>query len=85
VTDPPHEYGLDGMNPSEGVVRAVSAHTDTEPTDLAPIAESIDPDALDALLASRDGTGDPVRVTFRFAAHEVTVVGGDRVQLRPLE
>lgn len=55
--------------PSETVVRAVSEATGAHPTDLRPLYEVLDPDALDSMLAGRQ-TG---RVQFEYAGHEVSV------------
>lgn len=42
---------------SEAVITTIAALTDTEPTELAPLARIIDPDALDALV-ERGATND---------------------------
>lgn len=52
-----------------GVVETVAAATDRDPVDLPPLYESVDPDALDACVASMaSGT-----VTFSYAGYAVTV------------
>ncbi|WP_293026993.1 HalOD1 output domain-containing protein [Natronococcus sp.] len=59
---------------SEQVIRAVAEQTDTDPLELPPLFELIDPDALDTLF-------DPIDVraplgldlTFTYAGCEVTV------------
>lgn len=61
--------------PSEAVVRAVAALTDTSPLDLDPLYHAIDPDHLDEIFGrATDGT---VRAgssfTFSFNGCEVTV------------
>jgi len=63
---------------SREVVRTVAAREGVDETDLPPLYDAIDPDALDALLASV-GTEDPDRasVDFEYAGHRV-VVSGDR-------
>lgn len=60
---------------STTVVTAVAKAAETEPMELPPLYESIDPDALDKLLGgdlgrSRDYNG---YVTFGYADHSVTV------------
>lgn len=42
-------------SPNTRVVRAVAEATDTDPLDLPPLYESVDPGALDALSASEGG------------------------------
>lgn len=56
---------------SEQVVSVVSAVDDTDPMDLPPLAESIDPDALDRLFAPDDARDR--RLTFRWDEFRVTV------------
>lgn len=69
---------------SEAVVAAVADASNRAPTDLDPLAEAIDPDALDALFADRyDGTprtGGSTR--FVFSDHEVVVTDGSLVTVR---
>lgn len=67
---------------SETVVLAVAAARDICPTDLeTPLAEAIDPDALEHVLAGADHGSDrtPVRVEFTWADCDVTVDGTGRV------
>ena len=61
------------------IVLAVAAVTDVEPVDLPNLTESIDPDALDALLS--DGT-DSVTVSFTYADCEITVDSGRSLSIR---
>ena len=60
---------------SEGVVAAVTAAADADPTEIDPLAETIDPDALDALFAAHlDGTPrDAGRTEFSFCGYGVVV------------
>ena len=60
---------------SEAVVATVADRADADPTDLPPLYDAIDPDALDAIF--RDGR--PGRVSFEYAGYEVTVCGRDQV------
>lgn len=54
----------DAGQPSEGVVEALSAATDTDPLDTEPLQHYVDTESLDALVeSSRD---DHVRVTFTY-------------------
>ncbi|QLG61843.1 HalOD1 output domain-containing protein [Halorarum salinum] len=63
--------------PSVAVVEAVAAATDRNPLDVALLNEYVDPDALDALLASpEDGSRRTVRTWFTYDGCEV-VVGRD--------
>lgn len=66
----------DGETPTEAVVRAVSSVVGSPETELDPIYETIDPDALDALFdggwcaTSHDGGG---YVVFDYEGHRVCV------------
>lgn len=59
--------------PSDAVVAAVAAVTDRDPLSLPPLADAIDPDALDGLFATATGPGG--RVAFAFAGFDVVVTG----------
>jgi hypothetical protein len=57
--------------PSEVVVTEVAAATSSSPLDLPPLAEAIDPDALNRLV---EGDRElSTTVTFRYAGRTVTV------------
>lgn len=65
----------DATEPSVRVVNEVAAATDADPLSMAPLYETIDPDALDQLVAAEiDGY-----VHFTYAGHEVTVHGDGAV------
>jgi hypothetical protein len=53
------------------VVEAVATVEDREMTEMEPLADSIDPDALEEVFAGP--RRDRGNVTFRYAGHEVTV------------
>ncbi|QLH84038.1 HalOD1 output domain-containing protein [Halosimplex pelagicum] len=72
---------VDADSPSVAVIRTVAALTDTPLDSLDYIGETVDPDALDAILASGDDGG--CRVTFRYEGYVVEVVGTERLRLRP--
>lgn len=79
-----HDFRTD-RSLSTTVVLAVSRARGVEPTELPPLAEVIDPDALDALFApdGRDALID-VRLRFEFADRTVCVRRGGEVLVRPL-
>jgi hypothetical protein len=54
---------------AERIVAAVAADADTDPLELPPLHEAIDPDAVDSLF--HDGSSGSVR--FRYAGRTVTV------------
>lgn len=66
---------LDGRLPSEAVVLAVAQAAGVGPTDLPTLHDTIDPDALDALV-QRCPTST---VTFEYDGYTVTVGATDEV------
>lgn len=72
-------------SPSEGdpnrylrVIHAVAEHSGTDPTDLPPLYEAVDPDALDALFGptAADDTREGGEVSFIYAGYRVRVPMG---------
>jgi len=79
------EYDWATTTPSTAVVETVAIASDREPTAIEPLYETIDPDALDALVRSNEtvsSRGD-VNVTFEFAGLGVAVHGDGGVVVRP--
>lgn len=60
---------------SEGVVYAVAEHTGTDPQELTPLHDVVDPDALNQLFESNGSDGERTqgRVTFDYCECTVTV------------
>lgn len=77
-------FDWDGISqPSTAVAEAVATATDREPTELTPIYESIDSDALDTLVVpAEDGGGDSVHITFRYEGVDVVVDSHRGVEVR---
>lgn len=69
---------------SAAVLEAVAAATGTDLVDLSPLAEVVDPEALDALFGPKvDGRPrSSGRVEFTFRGHRVTVYSEGRVAVR---
>lgn len=64
----------DASEPSVAIVEAIAAATNTPITDLQPLGDVLDTDALDALL--RGPGGEDLRIQFSYEGVEVSV-GGD--------
>lgn len=67
---------------SERVIQAVAAETGTDPLDLNPLYEAINPDCLDSLFKTTDG-GLPRNigtVSFRYYGCDVTVTSAGEVE-----
>ncbi|WP_323173056.1 HalOD1 output domain-containing protein [Natrialba sp. PRR66] len=59
---------------SLAAVETVSTAADCDPTELVPLYEVIDPDALDALFGSQSDVADPeTRVSFGYEGFTVTI------------
>ncbi|ADB59615.1 hypothetical protein Htur_0718 [Haloterrigena turkmenica DSM 5511] len=73
--------GFDG-DISIAVVTAIAAKRGVEPTELPPLYESIDPDALDALFApTRTGGPRRGRLEFTYDGHAVVVECGSGLEI----
>ncbi|WP_255196981.1 HalOD1 output domain-containing protein [Halorarius litoreus] len=71
-----------GTSPSIAIVEAVSAATDTATTDLPPLFEAVDVDALDTLVKSRGKAGaERLTVSFTYAGVAVTVYSDGDIKL----
>lgn len=81
------EYDWTDTPASTAVVETVAAACDCEPTELDPLYEVVDPDALDAVVRSSEN--GPVvggaTVTLEVADRSVTVHDGGAVVVRPAE
>jgi hypothetical protein len=74
------ESDVKAEQPSVFVPNAVAAEASVDPFDLTPLAECIDPDALDALAASGD-----VAITFTYEGYRVEVEGPTGVRVEEID
>ncbi|WP_423744333.1 HalOD1 output domain-containing protein (plasmid) [Haladaptatus sp. SPP-AMP-3] len=63
---------------SQDVVFEVAEQANVQPNELPPLYDSIDPDALDTVVASNDD----LELSFSFAGYRVTIDGEDSVLVR---
>lgn len=61
--------------PSESIVEQVAACEGVDQTELTPLFEAIDPEALDKLVETRQRNGSLDRVTFTYHGYAVNVTG----------
>lgn len=67
-------------SPSVAVVERVAALDDVDPTELEPLFETIDPEALDGLVESTtDSEESGLQVRFEYQGYEVTVTADGEV------
>ena len=72
--------------PSQKVIAEVARQTDVAPTDLPPLHEVINPDALDTLFQSTPNAGRMEgTISFEYSGYEVTVHGDGYVDVTPLD
>lgn len=71
--EPVDDWRSDGVPPSVAIVEAVADATGRDPTELPPIQESVDGDALDVLLAPRTENERRLRLEFAYDDVHVTV------------
>lgn len=57
----------------EAIVYAVADRKEVDPTDLPPLADVINTDALDALVNRESEPSQPIDITFPYAGYQITV------------
>jgi len=74
-------YGREsGQSPSEAIIQAVAAAAGVEPTELPPLFDFVDPDALDTLFQDHTGAADAEKLlSFRIKTWNVFVRADGRV------
>jgi len=77
------EYDQGTTAASMAVVAALSEASDTDLMELQPLHETVDADALDALMSGREADSDAIAVTLDVAAYTVTVYGDGEVAVSP--
>jgi len=73
----------DSRQLTTAIAEEVAAVSGTDPEDLEPLYETVDPDALDRLLTPRDGTDSVGGVWFHYAGYRVTVRGAGEIEITP--
>jgi hypothetical protein len=69
------EFDWNVISPSLAVVQTVAVAADREATDLSPLIETVDPDALDDLFQHPAEPDSNVSLSFRLGEYAVTVTG----------
>ena len=74
------ETDLDNLY--ERIVTEIAARSDTEPTELPPLFDAVDPDALTSIFAPTETEAARTgRIEFPYAGYEVTVVFEEETKL----
>jgi len=72
---------------TEAVVLAVSSLQQRDPTDVPPLTDTLDPDALEALFTRDDATtnGDEIYLSFVYCNSRVTIRDATAVEVLPIQ
>lgn len=81
------DFDWSNVSPSTAVIETLAIALGRDPKTIDPLFDSVNPDALDALVSS-DGNGPPeggLSVSFTHVSHELTVDAAGTVITRPVE
>lgn len=76
-----HEFSGD-QTASNAVIEAVAAVSDTDPLELPPLYEAVDPEVLDALFEHGHAADSDLRVTFSYNGFTIAVRDGPHVTVQ---
>lgn len=79
------QFDREKTSASVAIVATLAEAMDADPVELTPLYASVDPDALEALVWSRDETGGETHVTFTHEGHAIGVHSYGVVTVTPLE
>jgi hypothetical protein len=79
-------YNWSETPPTQAVIEAVAIATNREPTDMDPLYDAVDPDALDAILVDGErAVPQDLVVSFTYMDCEVVLRANGDVMVEPLE
>lgn len=67
------QYDFDGTDPTVAIVQTLADVTGEEPTEVESLFDHVDPDALNTLLLSSNGSGHVTTVSFTVTDRRVNV------------
>lgn len=79
-------YDWSSTRPSAAVTESVAVAENCPPTEVDPLYDHVDPDALDAMMQSKGavGSGNITTVVFRFGEYEITVHSDGEIVVVPI-
>ncbi|MBX0324687.1 hypothetical protein EGH21_16800 [Halomicroarcula sp. F13] len=77
-----HRFDWDEIPPSEAVCRAIGVAMNSDPTEIGPLYETVDLEAIDGLLRSAE---DDIELSFTHAGLLVVVRGCGEIVVDPVE
>jgi len=76
------QFDDDAIAPSMAVIEAMASVCDASPTALEPLADTVDPMAIDRLVQGADGDADRA-LEFHYLDYVVTVYGHGVIEIQP--
>lgn len=77
------DYDTLTVPPSLALASALSAAMEAEPTEIDPLYESIDPDALDSLVVHPTRSSEPITINLSVEHFEATISSDGVIHLDP--
>ncbi len=68
-----------GETTVQNIVTAVASVENVDPTELQPLAKSVDPGALNRIVRTTNGAG--IRIAFEYAGYEIVLNGAETVEV----
>lgn len=76
-------YDVSTVPPSLALASALAATMDADPTDIDPLHESLDPDALDDMVGDPIPSSEPVTISLFVEQFDVTISSTGSIRLDP--
>ncbi|WP_224268279.1 HalOD1 output domain-containing protein [Haloprofundus salinisoli] len=67
---------LETVAPSQAIVERIAALEEADQTELDPLYETVDPEALNALVEATERSNPSLQIQFTYNGYEVTVSSG---------
>lgn len=68
-------------SPSEAIVSTIASEKRVAETDLPPLYEQVDPEALDKIVTGYSGDG--IQVSFTYSGYHVHIQNSDKIEITP--
>jgi len=66
-------------SPSEAIVSTIASERNVTETDLPPLYEQVDPEALDKIVTSYAGEG--IQVSFTYSGYHIHIQNSDQIEI----
>lgn len=78
-------YSRDDESPSSAIISAVAVASDTDPLEMDPLHATVDPDALDVLLAPRRAAVGDFHIALEYQGYEVAASSYGSLKIKPMQ